>query len=148
MKTDKKEMPKYEFLLHTWGGFYNEEHKKRHNRERGYHYFDTAEEREKYLNALKTEEILLKAEYLMAAKEEGYDVRIPLIAHRVILLNGKEYYDSTEFPPKYPLSSAQYHITYKWKPGFNSYPAGDVDYSKAIVIQEWFTGAITHEKND
>lgn len=44
---------KYEYLLHTWGGFYNKEHQDKHGEVKGYHYFDTEQERSDYLAKLR-----------------------------------------------------------------------------------------------
>mgnify|MGYP003453093985 CR=1 FL=1 len=39
---------KYEYLLHTWGGFYNKYYQEEHGEVPGYHYFDSKEERDEY----------------------------------------------------------------------------------------------------
>ncbi len=36
-----KSKEKYEYLLQTWGGFYNDEHVAIHGKEPGYLWFDT-----------------------------------------------------------------------------------------------------------
>lgn len=67
---------KYEYLVYTWGGFYNEEHAIKHGLKSGNHFFDTAEERLKYINQLKEIEIDLNARHLVYTTTEGYNCRI------------------------------------------------------------------------
>lgn len=134
---------KYEYLLHTWGGFYNEEFKEIHKEESGYHYFDTKEEREQYLNKLKNIEKELNARVLISVLSEGYNTRIMTTLHRVIKVDGKEYYSRHDMSPNYPFEVAKFHLEYKWQPGFNDYPLGEnFDYStdNYELIQEWITG--------
>lgn len=135
---------KYEFLLQTWGGFYNEEHKKVHGYEDGYHYFDTEKERAAYIESIKRVEIELGARYFAHSTAEGYHVRDEVIAHRICKHEGKEYHTTCAFPPCYPYIAAKYHVENKWYPGFNDYPLGeDFDYenNKIEIIKEWVVGA-------
>lgn len=135
---------KYEYMLSTWGGFYNEEYQALHKYEEGYHYFDSEEEREKYIQKLRCTEEDLDAKHLMISKSEGYNVRVNTVLHRVIKYQDKEYYSKYDIGCAYPYEHAKYHLEYKWYPGFNDYPLGeDFDYENNQVetIQEWITGA-------
>ena len=44
---------KYEYMLHTWGGFYNKEYRDVHGYAPGYYWFETADERKSYVETLK-----------------------------------------------------------------------------------------------
>ncbi len=133
---------RYEYLLHTWGGFYNKEYS--HNEESGYHYFDTEKERSEYLKKLKSIEKKLNARHLMTTLSEGYNTRTVTTLHRVIKWEDKEYYSKYEMSPNYPYDSAKYHLENKWYVGFNDYPLGeefDYENNEVEVVQEWITGA-------
>ena len=135
---------KYEYLLHTWGGFYNKEHQDKHGEVEGYHYFDTKQERNEYLAKLRKIEKDLNATYLVAEESEGYNTRTITTLHRVVKWEGKEYYSKYELSPNYPHDVAKYHLENKWYPGCNDYPLGkDFDYENNEVetVQEWITGA-------
>ena len=138
---------KYEYMLYTWGGFYNKEYKKIHKEEPGYKWFNYLKEREDYFSKLQNIEKSLKAEYLVRVVAEGYTTRIPTIVHRVIRYENKEYYTTQEYWPSYDLSAAEYGLEYKFYPGFNDYPLGeDFDYNKIEIIQEWTTGAFEFKR--
>ena len=133
---------KYEYLLHTWGGFYNKYYQEKHGEVSGYHYFDSKEERDEYLEKLKKIEIELSAFHLVTILCEGYNTREVTTLHRVIKYEGKEYYSKYELSPNYPYDAAKYHLENKWYPGFNDYPLGeDFDYENVETVQEWITGA-------
>jgi len=83
---------KYEYLLHTWGGFYNKEHQDKHGEVEGYHYFDTKQERSDYLAKLRKIEKELNAMHLATTISEGYNTRTVTTLHRVVKWEGKEYY--------------------------------------------------------
>lgn len=137
---------KYEYMLDTWGGFYNENHKAVHGKDSGYHYFDTSEERDKYIEELRKIEKKLNAKSLMISLEEGFHTRIKVVAHRLTEYNGKTHHTTYEFPPCYPYEVAVYHLENKWYLGFNDYPLGeDFDYSdpKVFVVSEWIEGAFS-----
>lgn len=139
---------KYEYLLHTWGGFYNKEYD--HGETEGFHYFDTKELRDDYLKRLRRIEKELNAKYLMTRESEGYHVRAITTLHRVTKWEGKSYYSKHEMSPSCSFWVAKYHLENKWYPGWNDYPLGeDFDYGKneVEIIQEWITGAfdITNE---
>jgi len=135
---------KYEYLLHTWGGFYNKEHQEKHGETSGYHYFDTEQPRDEYLAKLRKIEKELNANTLVVRESEGYNVRIITMLHRVVRWDDKEYYTEYKLGPDYPYEVAKYHLENEWYPGFNSYPFGDnFDYENNNIetIQEWITGA-------
>jgi hypothetical protein len=136
--------PKYEFHLYTWGGFYNKEHLKIHNKPRGDFWFDTAEERQHFIDELKSIEEKLNAKILCMTLSEGYCCRVKTVLHRVVEWEGKRYYTNYDMGINYPIDAARYHLEWKWTCGFNDYPLGDdFDYeeNKPKVIQEWITGA-------
>jgi hypothetical protein len=136
--------PEYEYHLFTWGGFYNEEHLKIHKKPRGDFWFKTKKERQQFINELKSIERELNVKHLMMTLSEGYCCRIRTVLHRVIEWEGKRYYSKYDMGVNYPMDAAEYHLTWKWYPGFNDYPLGeDFDYYKneVKVIREWITGA-------
>ena len=142
---------KYEYLLHTWGGFYNDKYKKIHNKSDGYIYFDTKEERQTYIDELKTIEKELNATMLVMGLSEGFHCRTVTTLHRVIRYEGKNYYSKREMSPNYPYDVAMYHMEWKWQPGFNDYPLGEdfnyEDEDSYEVLQEWVTGAFTMDES-
>jgi len=137
---------KYEYMLNTWGGFYNKEYQKIHGKKCGLHYFDTENDRDNYLDKLKLIEVNYNAKHLMFTVAEGFHTRTNVVAHRVCRHDGKFYHTKHEFWPCYSYSSALYHMEYKWYLGFNDYPLGeDFDYDKnqIEIIQEWISGAFS-----
>lgn len=136
--------PKYEYHVHTWGGFYNKEHKDIHKKESGDFWFNTKEERQSFIDELRTIEKQLNARHLAMTLSEGYCCRIHTVLHRVVEWQGKQYYSSYDMGINYPFGAAKFHLEWKWTCGFNDYPLGEeFDYhkNKPIVIQEWITGA-------
>jgi hypothetical protein len=99
---------KYEYMLHTWGGFYNKEHQEKHGYKKGYFGFDTKEAREAYISELKEVEQRLKAFCLAISTEEGEHVRYRTIAKIVFVYQGKEYPYEYDFGFAYPAESAEY----------------------------------------
>ena len=139
---------KYEYLLDTWGGFYNKEHQ--HSEKSGYHYFDTKEERTSYLNKLKALEEKLNDRCLLSRINEGYNTRIITTLHRVVKWKGIEYYSSRKISPNHSYDSAKHNLKNKWDLGVKDYPLGeDFDYSNSNleIIQEWITGAFDISEN-
>jgi hypothetical protein len=141
---------KYEYYLYTWGGFYNEEYLKIHNKPKGSFWFNTKEERDSFIQELKDIENKLNAKHLAMNLSEGYCCRIETIAHRVVEYKNKQYYTTYNLGVNYPLSAAKYMIEYKWYPGFNDYPLGEDfnDYNNLKIIQEWITGADQEKYNN
>jgi hypothetical protein len=140
--------PKYEYYLVTWGGFYNDEHKSKHGLEEGNFWFDTAGERQSFIDARRKIEEELNATVLMIDEKEGYSTREKTTLHRVCRFKGKEAY--TEYYLGYcnSISVVQFMFEYKWYPGFNDYPFGeDFDYEAQDfeIVQEWSTGALINE---
>lgn len=134
--------PKYEYHLSTWGGFYNDEHKAKHGYEEGDYWFDSATEREMYIDKLKKVEKELNARVLMISTNEGFNTRVKTILHRVIEWEGKQYYSSRDMGYAYPYETAQYILHYKWYPGFNDYPLGeDFNYDNVEILEEWISGS-------
>ena len=144
-KTDIEKI-KYKYALLVWGGFYNEEHLRRHQETEGYYYFDTKEEREEYLNKLISISKKINVEYLTYEKNEGYCCRKIPVVHRVIKFKGNEYYTSASMLHGCSYDQAKYYLECKWRLGFNDYPLGyDFDYDSGgiEIVQEWITGAFT-----
>lgn len=142
---------KYEYLLMTWGGFYNQENKDRHGLEPGYHYFDSEEERENYLRKLQRIEKRLNAKYLASMKSEGFNVREPVILNRVSSYKGREVHTTYESMPGTSYSIAAYLLENKWYPGHHDYPFGeDFDYESPSfkVVQEWITGQFDAKESE
>lgn len=102
------ENEKYEYLLKTWGGFYNEEFKKIHGKEEGYFFFDAKKERKDYIDELKQIEKKLNARVLMINEEEGKNVRYSTIAKMKMIYNGKTYEYEEDFGKAYPSDSAHF----------------------------------------
>lgn len=102
------ENEKYEYLLHTWGGFYNEEHKTKHGLEPGYFWFSTSDERKKFFDNLKEIEKKYEAHHLASSFKEGKNVRYRTIARMKLVYNGKEYPYEYDFGFCYPVESAHY----------------------------------------
>jgi hypothetical protein len=140
---------KYEYLLHTWGGFYNDQFQKLHKHNPGYYFFDTKEEREDYLGRLKEVEHRLGARRLMYSTYEGHHLRGgEIVAHRICRYKGKTSHTTREFPPGYLYDDIVDFMRHRWYPGFNDYPFGDdFDYCKneVTVVQEWVTGSFCNK---
>jgi len=139
---------KYEYHLLTWGGFYNEEYWKTHGKTSGDFWFDTEEERQAYMDELKSLEWLTESPCLAIKLSEGYNCRIRTVIHRVVEWKGERHYSSNDLGANYPFNSAQFVLENKWYPGFNDYPLGeDFDYenNEVKIIQEWITGAFKPE---
>lgn len=139
----------YKYHLSTWGGFYNEEYKKVHNKEKGDYLFDTYEEREAYIQELKTIEKDLNTKYLAISRTEGFNCHIRTVLHRVCELNGTLYHTTCDMGINYPYDAAQFHMQWKWYPGFNDYPFGEsYDYNSEeyTIVQEWIEGAFIKQE--
>jgi hypothetical protein len=118
---------KYEYLLHTWGGFYNEEHKANHGLEPGYFWFSTAVDRQKFFDNLKKIEKKYSAYYLASSFKEGKHVRYRTIARMKLVYNGKEYPYKYDFGFGYPVHSAHY----MWEDGNYS-----CDCNKSLFLSQ------------
>lgn len=138
----------YQYHLHTWGGFYNEQYQAVHKRSPGEFLFDTESDRQVYVDELQRLEVELNARVLMTDLSEGYCCGIRTVLHRVIEWEGKRYYSEKDLGVNYPFSAARYHMAWKWYLGHNDYPLGeDFDYETypPKIIQEWITGADQEE---
>lgn len=137
-------VPKYQYHVLTWGGFYNDEYKKIHGLSSGDFLFDTKEEREVFINQRKELEAYLDARYCVFYKTEGYFCNVRTVLHRITKFKGKEYYTYKDLGINYPFDVAKYTLENKWYLGFNDYPLGD-DFNydtHKIETVEWITGAI------
>ena len=101
-------MDKYEYLLHTWGGFYNEEYITVHKEKPGYFFFDTKEELNSYLKKLQYIERVMKATRLMYVIEEGYKVRYKTIAKMDFIYKNKIYKHKEDFGYAYSPDTARF----------------------------------------
>lgn len=145
---NEKQKLKYEYHLLTWGGFYNEEHQKIHKQISGDFWFNSNEDREKYIDELKEIEAKLGAKYLVVLCTEGYNCRVRTKIHRVCEYKGKQYYSEYDMGINYGIDESAYHLEYKWYPGFNDYPLGEqFDYSNPEfkIISQWVSGAFNIE---
>jgi len=145
------EIPKYQYHVLTWGGFYNDEYKAIHGLEEGDFFFDSKGERDKFIRERKAIEKDLQAHFLMIHKTEGYNCHIRTICHRIVEIEGKQYYSTYDLGINYPFSSAVYMMNHKWYIGCNDYPLGeDFDYDSVEVkyIKEWVTGAFDIEEEE
>ena len=106
---------KYEYMLHTWGGFYN--FSDRHGFEEGYFWFDTDGGRQEYIDRLHKAKGEIRGEMeegidrfiaggLAAAEEEGEHVRLRTIASMVLVYDGKGYPFEFDFGYGYPPENA------------------------------------------
>lgn len=137
---------KYEYHVLVWGGFFNDEYKKIHEKEPGNYWFNTRRERDRFIKNLKAIKTKLNTGPLAVSESEGYNCRIITKLHRVIRFKNKDYYSEYEMGINYPYDAAMYHMKWKWYPGFNDYPLGeefDYEANKIEVIQEWVTGAFS-----
>ncbi len=103
----------YEYMLHTWGGFYNQEAKALHGEESGCQFFATAEARQQELDRL----LLLETEYkqkglpficLAHSFAEGDEVRLHTIVRGIATYECKEYPLEYDFGSGYDVESADY----------------------------------------
>ena len=134
--------PKYQYHVLTWGGFYNVEYIKIHKMEAGDYFFYTKEDRDAFINLRVTIEKKLRTGVLVIQKTEGYCCDTRTVLHRVIEFEGAQYYTKHDMGINYPFSSAKYHLSNKWYPGYNDYPLGeDFDYNEVTIVKEWITGA-------
>ena len=99
---------KYEYLLQTWGGFYNEQYAKIHNLKPGYFWFDSKEELQKFLHGLQKIEKEMSAFHLATNIVEGQHVRYKTIAKMIMKYKGKDYNYEYDFGFGYPIESAHY----------------------------------------
>jgi len=100
---------KHEYMVHLWGGFFNEEYRAKHGREPGYYFFDTAEERDRFLAELRAEEQALGQYATLAQKTiDGRHVRYRTVAKMRLRYQGKEYALEHDFGHAYPVDSAHY----------------------------------------
>lgn len=99
---------KYEYLLHTWGGFYNDEHQVKHGKEEGYFFFDTMAELQDYLKDLRKIEDDLNANHLAIVINEGTHVRYKTTAKMVFRYKGNEYPYEYDFGYAYSKHTAYF----------------------------------------
>lgn len=126
---------KYEYMLHTWGGFYNKENYKKHGKKDGYFFFNTMDELQKYLNELKYIEKRLSAFMLATNIVEGKHVRYKTIAKMKMNYKGKIYDYEHDFGYAYPVESAEFMF-------FDGNYA--CDCNKSMFLREKYKGKI-HE---
>lgn len=145
LSSNQENFPKYQYYLKTWGGFYNDCYTKIHGYLPVEMYFNSLEEREDYLNNLKTIEKELGAKHLAYVEAEGYHISEPVVLNRISRYDNKDYYSSNKLTPGFELSTALYIMDWKWYPGCNDYPLGEEhDYEKnpVQIVKEWITGGV------
>lgn len=143
-KLRQKAAPKYQYCVKTWGGFYNHEYFLIHGLKKGEYVFDTLEERRVFIDERKTISKHLNARELAIECSEGFCCNIDTVCHRVVEIDGTQYYSSFNKGRNYSFSDAKYWMENKWYTGFNDCPlGGDFDYAAADIkiIKEWITGA-------
>jgi hypothetical protein len=144
-------LPKYQYRLHTWGGFYNAEFKIIHGLEEGDYYFNTFEAREKFIDERRAISDELNATQLVLSTWEGFACNVNTVLHRVSEYLGERVYTTDVIANvEYTLEDAKHRLEHKWYPGFNDYPFGETfDYTdkRFKVLQEWVTGAFTTKLN-
>tara|TARA_R110000850_G_scaffold89835_1_gene191962 strand:- start:5 stop:427 length:423 start_codon:yes stop_codon:yes gene_type:complete len=137
-------MSTYQYHVRTWGGFYNKEYKDLHGLEDGDFFFDTAHERQVFIDHRRDIEQKLGANVLMIKETESYHCNIKTVCHRVVEIEGVSHYSSRSMGVNYSFDSAKYFMDNKWYTGFNDYPLGDdFDYDTVEIkyLKEWITGA-------
>lgn len=146
---------KYEYGVHTWGGFYNDHNRAIHHFEEGTQYFPTKELRHTYLNSLENARRALTYSDATLAKHlfEGFNIRDLPVIHRVVEYRGKQYYSKYEYSWPETASVLLYYMENKWYPGLNDDTVEEtvghsVDYKEVKIIQEWLSGSIMLEVND
>jgi hypothetical protein len=130
---------KYEYAVETWGGFYNPEHKEKHGLEPGTYYFDSKEKRDEFMKERRIIEHNLKANYLMFSVAEGKNLRMRYWLFRETTSGSQTVKTRRSMCVDTTKEQAEYHLEYKWYPGFNDYPFGEYfDYDNGIDnINEW-----------
>ncbi len=104
---------KYEYMIHTWGSFYNEEFFEIHRKEEGYHFFDTSEDRQKYIDELRKinrqiEEGTGNSESLLIVSKDGQGLRYKTIAKMNFNYKGKSYPYEHDFGYGFEEGSARF----------------------------------------
>lgn len=141
-----KEIPTYEYFVHTWGGFYNKEHKEKHKQEEGSRWFPNKEERDVYVKSLEYLSKQLNAKMVIVHIAEGYNTRNLPCIHRVVEYKGSRIYSFNQWYWPDTASTLEYHLKYKWYPGFNDYavqnafPDEEINWEEVKIVQEWLTG--------
>jgi hypothetical protein len=102
---------KHEYMLHTWGGFYNKEHADKHGLSGGYFWFDTESEREEYLDYLRRKEVELSAHALAFDMSDGTNVRARTVASLTLEYYNTVYQIQYDFGYAYPCESAEFMFT-------------------------------------
>lgn len=144
-------VPKYKYLLQTWGALYFLNEAREEGLESGYHLFNTSKERQAYIDKLEDFAIRHNNPKVMLITKEGYACEKFVTLHRVIKFEGKEYHTTSVLGSDFSYAAAVYYLKHKWTPGFNDYPLGeDFDYDERRgeieIVQEWITGAFILNK--
>ena len=158
-------IPKYQYGVYVWGGFWNEENIKVHGiADKGAHLFDTWAKRQEFL--IKLEEAKLNLSFHIMANGryndnvicstlyEGCDIENLPVIHRLSEYKGIRYYSTNEWNWPEKISVLRYYAEYKWYPGFNDHvieealPNEEVDYTQVKILSEWVTGAFKLEEED
>lgn len=101
----------YEYHLKTWGGFYNKEHSSVHGKEAGDFWFNTWEDRDKYLHELKLLEKKHGANHLAYTLSEGHDCRKQTVVRITANYLGVTYNFEYNFGYGYGVDNAEFMFT-------------------------------------
>lgn len=137
---------KYEYLLSTWGGFYNDKNFKIHGESEGNYYFDSNESRQIYLDKLQQIEKDLNIYKLCFNKSEGYNCREFPTLHRVFKYQDKIYHQELKYDFNYSFDHCDYYLQNKWILGDFLGEGVDYNYDEVVIIQEWIEGSFTIKK--
>ncbi len=115
---------KYEWVLQTWGGFYNKHYQEQHKEVPGYQWFETEAQLIKEVDRLRR----LERDYreqdrvtgttstccLVTDVNEGYDTRLMTTLNVIVQYRGKTWHITRDMGYGYPTSAAEYHMEWKW----------------------------------
>lgn len=98
-----------EYLLHLWGGFFNEENIKIHGYKPGYYFFKTEKEANDFYEKLqKIEDSNKNFQCLAKSIETNKHIRYETHAIMKLKYKDKSYYLDYNFGYGYPRNSAEY----------------------------------------
>lgn len=98
----------YEYMVQTWGGFYNDEHKAVHKLEPGYYWFSTEEARADFINERTRISVELNAHVFVTVLYEGRHTRMRTVARMDLVLDGKTYPLAYDFGYAFEEDAAEY----------------------------------------
>lgn len=99
---------RYEYLIHTWGGFYNQQHVEKHGLKPGFFWFKSADARKLFLDNLQKIERELNATHLAFSLAEGEGTRQRTVAKMTLEYNGVRVNHEENFGYGYASEAAEY----------------------------------------